>query len=136
MQPRVVVREIIGKAPYFCCAAYTDSPFLYNKSILHILAKNNGAQPLLRGLAAYLNSAFTSFYLAYWGRKANRRLFPKLLAEDFVELPIPHAEALIALGDIQAGAISDETLDKEVFATLGITREEQSIINLSFEWLQ
>jgi methylase of polypeptide subunit release factors len=84
--PRIVIREILGALPYAIAATYTTTPYLYNKSILHI----GGASPeALRALLVILNSRLGTFILRTRGRKGARGLFPKILADDLKSFPLP-----------------------------------------------
>lgn len=89
--PRVLVREILGRSPYYCIATYTEAEYLYNRSILHIIPSRGCIQPrqTLLALLLLLNSKTGSFYLRVCGRKSSRALFPKIVLEDLVSFPIP-----------------------------------------------
>lgn len=90
--PRVLVREILGRSPYYCIATYTEEEYLYNRSILHIIPTRGCAQPrqTLLALLLLLNSKIGSFYLRVCGRKSSRALFPKIVLDDLLSFPIPH----------------------------------------------
>lgn len=89
MGPRVLVREILNKKPYIVHSCYTDETFLYNRSILHIIAKNNNYQDQTLALNNILNSKFASFLLLLMGRKTQRNLFPKILKSDLADFLLP-----------------------------------------------
>jgi hypothetical protein len=87
--PRVVLREILNPLPHILSAAYLDSTYLYNKSVLHIIAKNSAPPELMQALCALLNSKLVSYYLKLCGCKSQRKLFPKIVNDDLRDLPLP-----------------------------------------------
>lgn len=105
--PRVLVREILGRSPYLINAVYCEEPWLYNKSILHILPRKEIEAYSVKALAALINSKPVSFVLLLTGRKSQRKLFPKVLNDDLRDIPIP-----IVFDDI---ALSLSTLYEQRF---------------------
>ncbi|MDC0358808.1 hypothetical protein OAO01_08335, partial [Oligoflexia bacterium] len=87
--PRILIREITSPAPYVLTACYVDEPYLYNKSVLHILPKAKANEELMLALLAVLNSRFASFLITYLGRKSQRKIFPKIVNDDLKYFPIP-----------------------------------------------
>lgn len=87
--PRVLVREILGTVPYLLKASFIEESYAYNRSILHILPKDEGQKELLQTVSCVLNSKFASCIIAYQGRKSQRQLFPKIVNGDLQEFPIP-----------------------------------------------
>jgi SAM-dependent methyltransferase len=90
--PRIVLREILGKAPNLFIASVLTEECLYNRSILHIVPKGEEGtahEELCHAVVALLNSLVGSFYLIGCGRKASRKLFPKIVLEDLKDFPIP-----------------------------------------------
>lgn len=83
---RVLVREIVGKAPYFVIAAATDAEYVHNPSIL-VLKPKPGRECLVPLLVVYLNSRWAGAWLRTHGRKADKGLFPKVLVKDLRALP-------------------------------------------------
>lgn len=77
--PRILLREILGKRPYLFQAVFTKEHYLYNRSVLHIFTKE---QEDLMALCNILNSRAASFLLFIRGRKAQRKLFPKIVLDD------------------------------------------------------
>ena len=88
IQPRIILREILNPLPYILHATYTEAPYLYNKSALHIIHKEQDKEALLAVLAI-LNSETASTILLIRGRKSQRQLFPKIVAKDLQEFPLP-----------------------------------------------
>lgn len=102
--PRVVLREITSPQPYLVTAAYLEDPYVYNRSILHILCRSECPQTmrpeLLLSLCGILNSRFISAVLSYSGQKCQRSLFPKLVHRDLKRLPIPKVFPAEGIGQI------------------------------------
>jgi methylase of polypeptide subunit release factors len=90
MGPRLVLREILGKESNPIIAAFTNEPFLYNKSVLHILPKtgNTSADDML-ALLGILSSNVATLVIKTLGRKSQRKLFPKLVLADLKDFPVP-----------------------------------------------
>lgn len=90
MGPRLVLREILGKETNPIIAAFTSEPFLYNKSVLHILPKtsNTSAEDML-ALLGILSSNVATLVIKTLGRKSQRTLFPKLVLADLKDFPLP-----------------------------------------------
>lgn len=87
--PRIVLREILGRAPYLLCAAFLKETALYNKSVLHILPKPNCGESELLALLAILNSKLASYIMRFLGRKTQRSIFPKIVNDDLRDFPLP-----------------------------------------------
>lgn len=88
--PRILIREVSNPEPYLLSAAYTEEPLLYNKSILHILLKKEYPKDLAWALLAILNSSLAGKLIKLFGRKSQRKLFPKILNGDLKSFPLPH----------------------------------------------
>ncbi len=120
--PRVLLREILGSAPNLIRAAYCETTCLYNKSVLHVIAREPTVAPSeMKALAALLNSRPIAFVLLLTGRKSQRKLFPKLLNDDLRELPLPNAFAshvpeLALLYDCRSNAATKEQREPLEFA--------------------
>jgi hypothetical protein len=120
--PRLVLREVLPARGAMLCATYLEQPYLYNKSVLHILPSALSRQDslfalsqpgpqqsstvLLKALLSVLTSSFGSEWFYSFGRKAQRRLFPKLVLADLRDFPLPkafyqEAPALAQLADQQ-----------------------------------
>jgi hypothetical protein len=139
-QPRVVIREIVAELPHLlrCCAV--DYPLFYNRSLLHIIVtapKRDSHHPtkseLALALSALLNSSLMSAYLLLFGRKTQRRLFPKLVCEDLKDIPIPdkfeaHSAELAQIVSGNSGEERDRAVDDYIRKLYGLT-------NLQFEKL-
>ena len=86
-QSRILIREITSDYPYVLNATYIEEIFLNNKSILNILSRSRDLS--LKFLLSILNSKIISFYHSRLAVKGNRTLFPKVVAKDIQNYPIP-----------------------------------------------
>ena len=102
MGPRVLLREILNAPPNLLSACYTDATYLYNKSVLHIIAKEASNAESMQALCSLLNSSLISFFMRMYGCKSQRKLFPKVVSNDLRSIPLSssffsNAGALAAL---------------------------------------
>ncbi len=138
--PRILIREILDPAPYKLIAAYTQETYLYNKSVLHIIPRNQINNKFLPdfdrvpeenvsadeidflALLAILNSSLAGFIIQNFGRKSQRKLFPKIVNADLKSFPLPHtfAEVKITLSE----------LTKEYFAC---TEDQKQLSNIQMK---
>ncbi|GIJ21216.1 Eco57I restriction-modification methylase domain-containing protein [Micromonospora lutea] len=86
-EPRLLIREITGQFPFVLYGAYTTEIYLNNKSILNVLQKDDTYS--LKFLLGILNSSLIGFYHQRRAAKGNRTLFPKIVANDLKNYPIP-----------------------------------------------
>ena len=86
---RIAIREIIAKSPYLLQATFLDEISFYNKSVLHILPTRAPSEEKLMALLAILNSKLASFVILFRGRKAQRKLFKKIVNADLKDFPLP-----------------------------------------------
>ena len=140
--PRLVLREIIAPPPYLLITAFTSEPFLYNKSVLHILPKQAAAPAdLFWALLAILNSKTAAFIVYITGRKSQRALFPKIVNSDLKDFPLPatfvdQAAVLATLarertrisldGPASQFAALDERIDRQVAAAYELSVKDVS----------
>ncbi|NDC37291.1 MAG: hypothetical protein EBZ48_04480 [Proteobacteria bacterium] len=89
MGPRIIIREILGSAPYLLRATFIEDTALYNKSVLHITAKPLASRDTVLALLGILNSKLGATVIQQRGKKSQRRLFPKVLNADLKAFPIP-----------------------------------------------
>lgn len=87
--PRLLIREILNPAPYALISAYTEEIYLYNKSVLHIISKAECDGDDFYALLAILNSSLAGRYIQSFGRKSQRKLFPKIVNADLKNFPLP-----------------------------------------------
>ncbi|MFM1848020.1 MAG: hypothetical protein RL417_1494 [Pseudomonadota bacterium] len=132
--PRIVVREILSLPPYTVSAAFLNDTALYNKSILHILG---GTPEVLRAIVGILNSKLGSFIFMTRGRKGSRTLFPKILAADLRDLPLPPsinttASTLSAAVEELERSFSPRRrgeIDELVYNLYGLSTRERAIVD-------
>jgi hypothetical protein len=136
--PRVVVREVLGVQPYRCRAAVLTEPYLYNKSILHVLPVGEPSAGLLWFIAGLLNSKLGSFLLTVLGRKSQRKLFPKLVLQDLRDLPLPRLtkRETAALGEKIQGVVEasantgplDDKVDSLIEGAFALSDDDRRIL--------
>ncbi len=136
--PRILIREILGSTPYLLIATYTESPYLYNKSVLHILPKNTDPRLALLTLCGILNSKLASFFIKFRGKKSQRRLFPKIVNSDLKQMLIPKEfcdPEIAGLTDKLLCHSGDkalqERLDKAVYKAYFLSNSDVEIIEQS-----
>lgn len=84
---KIIVREITGKFPKCLISTYTEDIYLYNRSNIAILEKNN-SNISLKYILALLNSTLISYYFVKNTAKSVRKLFPKIILNDLRKFPI------------------------------------------------
>jgi len=89
--PRILIREILGAAPFLLQAAVIEEPMLYNRSVLHVVLKSGAVATHAYALAAILNSPVASALIHLCGRKSQRSLFPKIVNDDLKSFFLPSA---------------------------------------------
>lgn len=87
--PRLIVREIAGKAPYSIIATYTNKVFVHNPSILAVLPKTRKGSNSLYWTLGILNSRLMSAIFDNVSPKSKKGLFPKIIITDAKRLPFP-----------------------------------------------
>jgi hypothetical protein len=89
-KPRVLIREILVSGSRRFFAAYTDQAYVYNRSVLHVMLKRNDLDcKMLIALNGILVSAVGSEIISLIGKKASRKLFPKVILADINNFPLP-----------------------------------------------
>lgn len=83
---KIIIREITGKYPKSIVATFTDELFLFNRSNIGIISKEN-SDINLRYIIAILNSKLISYYFLKNTAKSVRKLFPKLILNDLRGFP-------------------------------------------------
>lgn len=84
---KIIVREITGKFPKCLISTYSEDIYLYNRSNIAILEKNN-SNISLKYIIALLNSTLISYYFVKNTAKSVRKLFPKIILNDLRKFPI------------------------------------------------
>lgn len=84
---KVIVREITGNFPKCLIATYSEEIYLYNRSNIAIVEKEN-SEISLKYIIAVLNSKLLSYYFVKNTAKSVRKLFPKIILNDLRKFPI------------------------------------------------
>ena len=143
---KIIIREITGKHPQSIVATYSEDIFLFNRSNIAIVEKENS--PIsLKYVLALLNSRLMSHYFINNTAKSVRQLFPKLILEDLRKFPIKdiddkQQQPFIDLVDKvlaakQQGTDTSELekqIDDLVYKLYELTYDEVKIIDKDF-WL-
>ena len=84
---KIIVREITGKFPNCLITSYSEELYLYNRSNIGIVEKEN-SQVSLKYIISILNSCIMSYYFMKNTAKSVRKLFPKIILNDLRKFPI------------------------------------------------
>ena len=84
---KIIVREITGKVPRCLISTYEEGTYLFNRSNIGIIEKNNSKYSL-KFVLALLNSSLMSYYFMVNTAKSVRKLFPKIILNDLRKFPI------------------------------------------------
>ncbi|RXJ52633.1 Eco57I restriction-modification methylase domain-containing protein [Gelidibacter gilvus] len=84
---KIIVREITGKYPKCIVSTYSDKLYLYNRSNIGIVEKEN-SDISLKYILSLLNSSLLSYYFMKNTAKSVRKLFPKIILNDLRKFPI------------------------------------------------
>lgn len=84
---KIIVREITGNFPKCLLSTYSEETYLYNRSNIAILEKEN-SEISLKYITAVLNSKLLSYYFVKNTAKSVRKLFPKIILNDLRKFPI------------------------------------------------
>jgi len=84
---KIIVREITGHFPKCLIATYSEDVYLYNRSNIAILEREN-SDISLKYIVAILNSTLLSYYFVKNTAKSVRKLFPKIILNDLRKFPI------------------------------------------------
>ncbi|MEA5403390.1 N-6 DNA methylase [Arcicella sp. DC2W] len=84
---KIIVREITGNFPKCLIATYSEEIYLYNRSNIAIVEKEN-SEISLKYILAILNSKLLSYYFIKNTAKSVRKLFPKIILNDLRKFPV------------------------------------------------
>ncbi len=84
---KIIIREITGKFPKNIISTYTDEFYLYNRSNIGIIEKEDKNTDL-KYIVVILNSKLMSYYFMKNTAKSVRKLFPKIILNDLRKFPI------------------------------------------------
>lgn len=91
--PRVLIREITGRAPKRIFAAYTEEYLAFYKTVLCVIP-NERTENMARFMCAVLNSSVISFVYPYAANKFVTETFPRISVADLKALPVPRVTAI------------------------------------------
>jgi len=83
---KIIIREITGKYPNNIIATYDETLFLYNRSNIGIIARENKTISL-KYVVVILNSSLISYYFVKNTAKSVRQMFPKIILNDLRQFP-------------------------------------------------
>ena len=84
---KIIVREITGVFPRCLISTYSEETYLYNRSNIAIIEKEN-SDISLKYIIALLNSTLISYYFIKNTAKSVRKLFPKIILNDLRKFPM------------------------------------------------
>ena len=83
---KIIIREITGVFPKNIISTYTEEFYLYNRSNIGIIEKENKKIDL-KYILVVLNSTLISYYFMKNTAKSVRKLFPKIILNDLRKFP-------------------------------------------------
>lgn len=140
---KIIIREITGKHPHTIIATYSDEVYLFNRSNIAIVKKDNSTISL-KYIVAVLNSKLMSHYFVKNTAKSVRQLFPKLILEDLRKFPFktlssefqkPYIKLVDSILDGKAKGEETNFLEHQidilVYQLYNLTPEEIAIVESS-----
>ena len=88
---KIIVREITGNFPRCLICTYSEEIYLYNRSNIAIIEKDN-SNISLKYITSLLNSTLLSYYFMKNTAKSVRKLFPKIILNDLRKFPIKNID--------------------------------------------
>ncbi|GAA3515338.1 TaqI-like C-terminal specificity domain-containing protein [Aquimarina addita] len=83
---KIIIREITGKFPKSIISTFDDGVYLYNRSNIGIV-KRQEIEVSLKYILAILNSKLISYYFVKNTAKSVRKMFPKIILNDLRKFP-------------------------------------------------
>ncbi|MDA3893200.1 MAG: N-6 DNA methylase [Salinivirgaceae bacterium] len=83
---KIIIREITGKFPNSIIATYSDDLYLYNRSNIAIVSREE-IHISLKYIIALLNSQLMAYYFVKNTAKSVRKMFPKIILNDLRKFP-------------------------------------------------
>jgi len=113
---KIIIREITGRYPKSIIATYSEELYLYNRSNIAIIEKEN-KKISLKYILSVLNSSLISYYFMKITAKSVRKMFPKVILKDlrlfpFKELNIEEQKPFIEKADLMLN-LNKEFYDKK-----------------------
>ena len=84
---KIIVREITGTFPKCIISTFNDETFLFNRSNIAIVEKENSSYSL-KYILTIINSTLLSFYFVKNTPKSVRQMFPKVILQDLRKFPV------------------------------------------------
>lgn len=84
---KIIVREITGVFPKCLISTYSEDIYLYNRSNIALVEKEN-SKVSLKYITAIINSKLRSYYFVKNTAKSVRKIFPKIILNDLRKFPI------------------------------------------------
>jgi tRNA1(Val) A37 N6-methylase TrmN6 len=84
---KIIIREITGKFPNSIISTYNEKLYLYNRSNIGII-KREEKNISLKYIVAILNSKLIAYYFVKNTAKSVRKMFPKIILNDLRKFPI------------------------------------------------
>lgn len=84
---KIIVREITGTFPHSIISTYNENVYLYNRSNIGILNKEN-TNISLKYITPIINSKLIAYYFMKNTAKSVRKMFPKIILNDLRKFPI------------------------------------------------
>ncbi|MGY0390988.1 Eco57I restriction-modification methylase domain-containing protein [Bizionia sp. KMM 8389] len=84
---KIIIREITGKFPRSIISTYNNSMYLYNRSNIGII-KREEKDISLQYIVTILNSKLIAYYFVKNTAKSVRKMFPKIILNDLRKFPI------------------------------------------------
>ena len=83
---KIIIREITGKFPNSIISTYSEDLYLYNRSNIAII-KREELDISLKYVVAILNSQLMAYYFVKNTAKSVRKMFPKIILNDLRKFP-------------------------------------------------
>ena len=84
---KIIIREITGKFPNSIISTYNDKLYLYNRSNIGII-KRDEKSISLKYIVTIINSKLIAYYFVKNTAKSVRKMFPKIILNDLRKFPI------------------------------------------------
>ena len=141
---KIIVREITGNFPRCLICTYSEEIYLYNRSNIAIIEKDN-SNISLKYITSLLNSTLLSYYFMKNTAKSVRKLFPKIILNDLRKFPIKNidtelqkpfiekADQMLSLNkNLQEISAKFQRTCERKFENLNLTKKLQDWYNLSY----
>ncbi|MCD4680802.1 MAG: N-6 DNA methylase [Bacteroidales bacterium] len=83
---KIIIREITGKYPHSIISTYSDELYLYNRSNIAIIEREDRTISL-KYVVLILNSQLMAYYFVKNTAKSVRKMFPKIILNDLRKFP-------------------------------------------------